>query len=143
MTTASNARSAAKPKRSTTGPPASGPTNGRNGMPAKLEMEVIAPSHTATSAAGTPMLGRYSGVNALTCPNAQTSHRPAIEKSPTMRTQPDGVFLRKLAAFPRGAGMVSTGIDSTASGEAKRKRDGGGRHVLEPHLQDREGEALC
>src|SRR5437588_488610 len=77
MTTASAATSAPKPSRSTTGGPAT------------VELAVTAPTQNATSPEATPRSGRWSGVNAVTCPYAQTSQSPAIAKSPTMRTQPD------------------------------------------------------
>ena len=47
---------------------ASAPQNGRNGSPNRFASEVMTPTQKATSAAATPILGKYSGVNAESCP---------------------------------------------------------------------------
>src|SRR2546427_641568 len=110
--------------------------NGKKGWPAKFENEVMAPIQKATAASSMPRRGRYSGVNAFTCPYAVTSKNPAMAKRTVMRTQPE--IGRIFMGFRRIRGGSKLGT----SGDAELNRECGGRHVLEPHLQDREGEAL-
>src|SRR5438445_10981298 len=107
-----------------------------NGSPTKYENDVIAPTQKATAAASMPRCGRYSGVNADTWPYAATSKNPAMVKRIVMRTQPE--IGRIFTEFRRIRGGSKLGT----SGEAKLNQECGGDHVLEPHLQDREGEAL-
>src|SRR5438552_16050639 len=115
---------------------ASAPQNGRNGRPAKFENDVIAPTQNATAAASIPRCGRYKGVNAETWPYAATSKNPAIVKRMVMRTQPE------IGRIFMGFRRIRGGSNRGTSGGGELSGECGGRHVLEAHLQDREGEAL-
>src|SRR6185295_305918 len=80
---------------------ASAPQNGRKGRPTTADTDVMAPTQKATWLCSIPRSGKWSGVNAVTCPTVQTSHNPASEKRMTIRRQPelerprpDGVWTR-------------------------------------------------
>src|SRR2546423_10653158 len=112
------------------------PQTGRKGRPATFENDVIAPTQNATAASSIPSRGKYSGVNAVTWPYAATSKNPAIAKRIVMRTQPEIGRIFMGFRTIRGGSKLGT----SAGSELNKER--GGDHVLEPHLQDREGEAL-